>query len=104
MEKRNLQTLPQTKTDKMSAIQVGDLVMVVHGCCPTLKTLGLIERVDSIRHMNIWHECGYRESVIGAHLGNAGDPFSKCFPLSWLRKIEPLTVLESTEHKESLPV
>ena len=79
------------------SIKVGDLVVVVHACCPRTDYVGNIRTVGEIRqNYTRCPDCGCSNTCI--HAGIVG--FRAGLPLSWLRKSPPLSELESTETKE----
>ena len=89
----------------MSEIRVGDLVVVVRTCCEKTaqESLGITGKVTLIRSTTM--RCEYCLSFMKtnwkAHFET--ECTFKCAPLSWLRRIPPLSELESTEHKEETP-
>lgn len=86
-------------------IKVGDLVMVVHvthSC--SVVGLGIIGTVTKILPAQ-WFRCG-RCGKSSQDYGAAAELDCKpghYAPLHWLRRIDPLSELESTEHKEETP-
>lgn len=85
-------------------IQVGDLVMIVRPDCERAARFvgGRIGKVEAI---------GTLPTAVSAHCDGCGRRYavSECTtvgyihpPLSWLRKIPPLSELEDTENKEVL--
>ena len=84
-------------------ISVGDLVMVVHECCPHESSLGEIQTVLSIEHDRATCEwCDCVTSGHHAHLSDAEDNDTFWLPLSWLKRIPPLSELESTKTDEPM--
>jgi hypothetical protein len=90
--------------EEMSEIKVGDLVMIAKArVCGCNECLGAIFKVR-----DIWN------SVSGIHCPTCKTPVSettfawtdetdpRCCEMWRLRKIDPLSELESTEHKEEL--
>ena len=88
----------------MTDIKVGDLVVVVDGHC-TRASVGMIRTVLSIKRDNPGRcaTCGASIVLpIVAELDGPA-PWSRWhLPPSWLRKIEPLAKLETSETKEEL--
>jgi len=90
----------------MSEIKVGDLVMLVGGCA--LNKLGQVGTVTEIS-TGLWRCVGCKK-----HSGNfltarvpeissvPFNPLQGWLPLSWLRKIEPLSEPEANETREEI--
>ena len=87
-------------------IEIGDLVMIVRGHeCVMRLYQGAIFTVTGFVHPihGGWHcdfcnkddAAGNELAATGLHKGNV--------PLSWLKKIPPLTEPETVERKEELP-
>ena len=86
---------------KDETIRVGDLVMVVHVHCPHYTQglpfiVGFIGRAHGICH-------GCRVSL-GAHTYAATADGRYTTPVSWLKKIHPPALDQSTERKEEITV
>ena len=82
----------------MNEIKVGDLVQIVRVHCGDIG-LGEIYCVEVIRESIFGNCVGCGASIEGLCAG--GGPYLA--PLSWLRRIPPMSELESTEHKEETP-
>lgn len=85
-------------------IQVGDLVMIVRPDCDLSARLvgGRIGKVESIGSLPANIEpfcdgCGRRYSV-----SECTSVCGEFPPLSWLKKIPPLSELEETTHREEI--
>ena len=86
----------------MNEIKVGDLVMQIHDCCETRGGIGIPGVVDRIWESRMRCPCCMQERFTTvAHLDC--DPPNQVADISWLRRIPPLSELESTEHKEEQP-
>lgn len=83
-------------------IKVGDLVMVVRVCCTAyMDGAGPIFRVHKIHGVGRGSTCAY----CGAMLPNTDRATEGALvgvPLPWLKRIPPLSELESEKHKEDL--
>ena len=74
-------------------ISVGDLVMVVKSCCDDADALGEIFLVAGIREKGTrCRHCFQRNNC--AHAGSIFN-FTAGVPLSWLKRIPPLSELET---------
>ena len=89
-------------------ISVGDLVMVVRGHeCAVAILGGVPRRVYGFRPQTgggwVCPSCRKRDiapsATIGARLFQGGD---SAIPLAWLKKIPPLSELESEQRKEEV--
>ena len=88
-------------------IQVGDLVVVVRAHCDADLTLGMIRTVEELRDSRNWRctACGKRGQFFGADLGAPPEGYSFArlfFPLSDLKRIPPLSELESEKRDEEI--
>lgn len=89
-------------------IEIGDLVMVVRGHRCAVNIIGGIPYTVIALHLPInggWtcpvcHARSIAPTEIGAQLTSEG---VHGIPLSWLKKIPPLTEPETTERKEESP-
>ena len=89
----------------MSQIKVGDLVMVISADCPDSMrcALGRIRTVNSIgQRSQIECKCNF----CGHQYNPAGVASLEGFgaPLSWLKRIPPLSELEGEKRDEDLKV
>lgn len=90
---------------RMSEIKVGDLVMVVRAHCT--EQIGKIATVTEISGGKWTCLCGeVKSEELTARLPNIAlrqnFHMSGWYPLSWLRKIEPLSEPETTETREEI--
>lgn len=79
-------------------IKVGDLVVVVkvRECCGNQGDIAHIYRVTGLHHEG---HCVYCKAAIKEPVALLDGEW-KCKPLSRLKRINPLTESESTEHRE----
>ena len=87
----------------MSQIKVGDLAVILRGCCRH-KFAGAIGTVEAIKQIPSGINnggCGHAfKSYVGAHV--AGTPDYLWPPLEWLKRIPPLEELEGERTEETL--
>lgn len=88
------------------SIKVGDLVMIVGGCCSRFANRGYVRTVDSIDDTQARAQacgCGYQTTGLVAHM--SGCDFS-CgwIPLPWLKKIEPLNEADEAQTEIKRPI
>lgn len=84
-------------------IRVGDLVIIVGNCCADADYRGEIHTVTAIHEEGgRCRECGFRAPGSVAALPCPTNP-SWGIPLSWLKRIPPLSELESTHNEEKAP-
>jgi hypothetical protein len=85
----------------VSQIKVGDLVIVIAGCCST--TQQHIGHIDTVRRMHSRPArcvCGYVAQPV---LAVITDPMGECgVPLSWLKRIPPLEELDDVKRHEEI--
>ena len=88
-------------------IKVGDLVTVVRTCCSTTadESIGLIGTVTTIEafRTGTWActYCSADGNDLKAKFSNSSFPIA---PLSWLKRIPPLSELEGERTEEKLHV
>ena len=85
-------------------IKVGDLVVVVHWPCCGFN-LGKVATVAAIDHLNNTRcsGCGSRPlGIPNADMVPNGIGSLACAPLAWLKRIPPLSELESERTQEDL--
>lgn len=83
-------------------IQVGDLVQVVRfPCCSCGGNLDAIFKIDEIRRNDLF-KCTCHYSLGGDYGPVAAIPNRIAAPVAWLRRIPPLSELDSTDTKEDL--
>ena len=83
-------------------IKVGDLVMLVRECCPVDSAIGKIFSVAELRNHSYWcHYCRWSAGQLSGARVNGQD--SHCsYPLSWLKRIPPLSELEGENRDEEI--
>lgn len=84
-------------------IQVGDLVVILRGCCDDSQ-VGHIKTVEGIRHYGRLHcsACGLEISHPFATWLNGRHMWGR--PLSWLKRIDPLSELDDVKREEEITV
>ena len=78
-------------------IQVGDLVMVVRGCCPH-KSFGVPWRVEGVVHKS--GNCSVCHKEIPESPVAVGTFMA---PLSWLKRLDPDALKDDVPTKEERP-
>lgn len=82
-------------------IEVGDLVVIVKSkdCCGDSSHVGMCFTVSGFHHESICLQCG----TVHQQQAAFWDGRWVATPVWRLRKIPPISELESTEHKEEVP-
>lgn len=87
-------------------IQIGDLVMVVRSCCQRME-IGYIFKVSALAEFNPYWGCPHCKStgkdikvIADARFGINRDCTHA--PLSWLKRIPPLSEMEGQRAQEDI--
>ncbi len=84
-------------------IKVGDLVMFVKACCDRFRDGVTVFRVVSINARPLGAHCSWCGRDLPKEARASDEPVSDSgAPLSWLKRIPPLSELESEKQKEDL--
>jgi len=86
----------------MSLPEVGDLAVVVHQCCDKVEVhpIGKVEEIVSLSS-----RCAFCRTSLTGQFAVFNDPEGLLYwPLSWLRRIPPLSSLEGLTDERDLPV
>lgn len=86
-------------------IKVGDLVQVIHCCCVGTEVavghIFVVSRIVIPKGGRFTHKCGFfstENKAIAEHKNRTLDHA----PLSWLKRIPPLSELEGEQRKEEI--